>query len=183
MTKEKKKEYLIISFLPSIMLAYSVIFTNPSDLIKGMKHILLSDGVLLTDYFVVGGKGASMFNASVVALINIFILYKMDMKINGLLISGIYIMFGFAFMGKNLLNVIPFYLGAYAYTQFEKRSFKKAITPDLERIFGSNLIFLNDEYLGMKLDVNFEGKEAKMLCAGSIYNDYERFLNNLKEAA
>jgi len=66
---------------------------------------------------------------------------------------------------------------------FEKRSFKKAITPDLERIFGSNLIFLNDEYLGMKLDVNFEGKEAKMLCAGSIYNDYERFLNNLKEAA
>ena len=127
MTKEKKKEYLIISFLPFIMLAYSVIFTNPSDLIKGMKHILLSDGVLLTDYFVVGGKGASMFNASVVALINIFILYKMDMKINGLLISGIYIMFGFAFMGKNLLNVIPFYLGAYAYTQFEKRSFKTVI--------------------------------------------------------
>ena len=50
MTKEKKKEYLVISFLPFIMLAYSVIFTNPSDLIKGMKHILLSDGVLLTDY-------------------------------------------------------------------------------------------------------------------------------------
>ena len=72
MTKEKKKEYLVISFLPFIMLVYSVILTNPSDLIKGMKHILLSDGVLLTDYFVVGGKGASMFNASVVALINIY---------------------------------------------------------------------------------------------------------------
>ena len=68
-----------------------------------------------------------MFNASTVALINIFLLYKMDMKINGLLISGIYIMFGFAFMGKNLLNIIPFYLGAYAYTQFEKRSFKTVI--------------------------------------------------------
>ena len=68
MTKEKKKEYLVISFLPFIMLVYSVILTNPSDLIKGMKHILLSDGVLLTDYFVVGGKGASMFNASVVAV-------------------------------------------------------------------------------------------------------------------
>jgi len=125
--EEKKKEYLVISFLPFIMLIYAIIFTNPFDLIKGMKHILLSDGVLLTDYFIVGGKGAAMFNASIVALINIFLLYRMDMKINGLLISGIYIMFGFAFMGKNLLNIIPFYLGAYAYTQFEKRSFKTVI--------------------------------------------------------
>ena len=106
MTKEKKKEYLVISFLPFIMLIYAIIFTNPFDLIKGMKHILLSDGVLLTDYFIVGGKGAAMFNASTVALINIFLLYKMDMKINGLLISGIYIMFGFAFMGKNLLKIM-----------------------------------------------------------------------------
>lgn len=50
------------------------------------------------------------------------------MKINGLLISGIYIMLGFAFMGKNLLNIIPFYLGTYAYAKFEGRSFKTVIT-------------------------------------------------------
>ena len=64
MTKEKKKEYLIISLLPFIMLVYSIIFTNPADLIKGMKDIFLSDGVLLTDYFVVGGKGAAMFSCT-----------------------------------------------------------------------------------------------------------------------
>ena len=128
MTKEKKKEYLIISLLPFIMLVYSIIFTNPADLIKGMKDIFLSDGVLLTDYFVVGGKGAAMFNASVIALLNINLIYRMDMKINGLLISGIYIMLGFAFMGKNLLNIIPFYLGTYAYAKFEGRSFKTVIT-------------------------------------------------------
>ena len=119
MTKEKKKEYLIISLLPFIMLIYSIISTHPAELIKGMKDIFLSDGVLLTDYFVVGGKGAAMFNASVVTLLNIYLIYKMDMKINGLLISGIYIMLGFAFMGKNLLNIIPFYLGTYAYAKFE----------------------------------------------------------------
>ena len=128
MTKEKKKEYLIISLLPFIMLVYSIISTNPAELLKGMKDIFLSDGVLLTDYFVVGGKGAAMFNASVVALLNIYLIYKMDMKINGLLISGIYIMLGFAFMGKNLLNIIPFYLGTYAYAKFEGRSFKTVIT-------------------------------------------------------
>ena len=50
-------------------------------------------------------------------------------------------------------------------------------------VFDANLVFFSENYLGMKLGVNFDGKEAKMLCAGSIYNDYERFLNNLKEAA
>ena len=63
------------------------------------------------------------------------------------------------------------------------KSFKKALNPNFEMVFDSNLVFFGENYLGMKLDVNFEGKEAKMLCVGSIYNDYERFLNNLKEAA
>ena len=62
-------------------------------------------------------------------------------------------------------------------------SFKSALSPSFEMVFDSNLVFFGENYLGMKLGVNFEGKEAKMLCAGSIYNDYERFLNNLKEAA
>ena len=62
-------------------------------------------------------------------------------------------------------------------------SFKNALSPSFEMVFDSNLVFFGENYLGMKLGVNFEGKEAKMLCAGSIYNDYERFLNNLKEAA
>ena len=62
-------------------------------------------------------------------------------------------------------------------------SFKNALSPSFEMVFDSNLVFFSENYLGMKLDVNFGGKEAKMLCAGSIYNDYERFLNNLKEAA
>ena len=63
------------------------------------------------------------------------------------------------------------------------KSFKKALNPNFEMVFDSNLVFFGENYLGMKLGVNYEGKEAKMLCAGSIYNDYERFLNNLKEAA
>jgi len=62
-------------------------------------------------------------------------------------------------------------------------SFKNALSPSFEMVFDSNLVFFGENYLGMKLGVNFEGKEAKMLCAGSIYNDYERFLNNLKDAA
>ena len=127
MTKEKKQEYLIISILPVILLIYSLIFTPIAELAEGMKNIFLSNGILVTDYFITGGKGAAIFNASLVALINILFLYKMDMKINGLLISGIYLMFGFSFMGKNLLNILPFYLGAYAYSKLSRKEFRTVV--------------------------------------------------------
>ena len=124
MTKEKKQEYLIITLLPFIMLIYSIVLSTPYKLIEGMKNILLSDGILITDYFFVGGKEAALFNASIITLINIYLLYKMDMKINGLVISGIFLMLGFSLMGKNILNIIPFYIGAYLYAKMNKKTFK-----------------------------------------------------------
>lgn len=127
MTLEKKQEYIIISVLPFVMLIYSLISEPYTELISGIRNILVSNGILLTDYFVVGGKNAAIFNASFVALVNIFILYIMNMKINGLLISGIYLMFGFSFMGKNLLNIIPFYFGAYAYAKVSRKEFRNVI--------------------------------------------------------
>ena len=48
----------------------------------------------------------------------------MDMKINGLVISGIFLMLGFSLMGKNILNIIPFYIGAYLYAKMNKKTFK-----------------------------------------------------------
>lgn len=63
---------------------------------------------------------------------------------------------------------------------------KELLNPDFERKFKGNLAFepLFDEgFMGLKFDVNFEGKDATMICAGSIYNDYEKFLKNIKEVA
>ena len=127
MTKEKKQEYLIISLLPFILLIYSIILSTPYKLWTGMNNILLSDGILITDYFIVGGKEAAIFNASIITLINIYLLYKMDMKINGLIISGIFLMLGFSFMGKNILNIIPFYIGAWLYAKVSGKKFKTVI--------------------------------------------------------
>lgn len=127
MTKDKKEQYLIISLLPMILLFYSIISLPKPDLIINLKKIFMSNDILLTDYFVIAGKETATFNASLVALINIFILYKMDMKINGLNIAGIHLMLGFAFMGKNLLNIIPFYFGGYLYAVYTQKSYKSVI--------------------------------------------------------
>ena len=35
----------------------------------------------------------------------------------------------------------------------------------------------------LKFSTNYLGNEAQMICAGSIYTDYVKFINLIKEAA
>ncbi|QQF51871.1 HrcA family transcriptional regulator [Campylobacter fetus] len=63
---------------------------------------------------------------------------------------------------------------------------KTILDPAFEHYFRSNLAFkpvFNLGYMGIKTDVIYEGKNAVMICAGSVYSDYEKFLNSIKEAA
>ena len=127
MEKTKKKEYLVIIVLPLVMLLYSIFSMPVPEIFNNLLKIFHSNDILLTDYFFIAGHETAIFNASVRTLINIFIIYKMDMKINGLIISGIYLMFGFSFIGKNLLNIIPFYLGVFLYSKYTNKTFKSTI--------------------------------------------------------
>ena len=121
MIRQKKQEYLIISVLPLLLIIYSMMKISFLDFLVGMKIITLSDGVLLTDNFKIAGTYTSLINASIITLINIVLLYKLDMKINGLVISGIFLMLGFSLIGKNLINIIPFYVGAYLYALYNRQ--------------------------------------------------------------
>lgn len=131
MVKSKKEEYLIISIIPIVFLIYSIILIfknqNFSTFILNLIKIITWNDILLTDYFKLVGKEMTMFNASIVCILNIFLLYKMDMKINGLNIAALYQMFGFSFMGKNFLNIIPFYIGGYLYSKIEKKPYKSVV--------------------------------------------------------
>jgi len=37
--------------------------------------------------------------------------------------------------------------------------------------------------MGLKFKANYLGSEAQMICAGSVYTDYVKFINLIKEAA
>lgn len=73
-----------------------------------------------------------------------------------------------------------------AFEIFGGNKIKSALGPEFTNYFRSNLAFapaFSDGYMGLKTQVSFEGKDALMLCAGSVYSDYEKFLLNIKEAA
>lgn len=64
--------------------------------------------------------------------------------------------------------------------------FKKLFEPDIVNVFSKNIMFepyFPNGYMGILQDVVYDNKDAIMVCAGSVYEDYESFFNILMEAA
>lgn len=101
------------------------IFAQPiNELGEGLLKIFTTSSVLITDYLAIGGMGATFFNAGLLGLLCTAMLIKMDMKPNGSILLSLFLVFSFAFFGKNLLNVWPVILGVYAYSIKKNQPFK-----------------------------------------------------------
>lgn len=119
--------YKVLLILPLSMFLVAFFFNTPTEILQGMWQIKASNSVLLTDYFVVGNIGAALVNSALITLINLFLLRKLDLRPNGIIISALFLLSGFAFMGKNLFNIWPFYLGGYIYCRYHHITYKNVI--------------------------------------------------------
>jgi hypothetical protein len=91
---------------------------------KGYLNILTSPSILLTDYVVIGGLSATFFNVFVMLTFNIVIIRILKQKISGPIFCGLFMIAGFSFFGKNILNTLPIYLGIWLFSRFKKVHFK-----------------------------------------------------------
>lgn len=132
----EKNKYLIMFIYIVIILFSSFMFNSPMEIIEGMKTIILSPSILLTDYMELANIGAALFNSSILMLVTLFLskLNKVDMK--GPIIATIFTVGGFSFLGKNIYNVWAIFLGIYIYSIIQKESFGKYI---VVAFFGTTL--------------------------------------------
>ncbi|MFO7887589.1 MAG: DUF1576 domain-containing protein [Eubacteriales bacterium] len=141
MKKEKKKfklnatYYVLITF-SFIQIIFGLTQDTPRDIILGLQSILSNPNTLVSDYFGIGGLGASFVNSGLLTLIFLFMLYRMKHRAHGVTIAGILTISGFALFGKNLLNVWFVVLGVYLYSRYQKDKFSKYVVVAL---FGTAL--------------------------------------------
>ncbi|MDR7869451.1 MAG: DUF1576 domain-containing protein [Tissierellaceae bacterium] len=90
---------------------------------EGMKDIILAPSTLVSDYFVVGNIGATLFNSSIIMIISIVIALFNNLYMNGPIIAGIFTIGGFSLFGKNIYNIWAILLGVYLYSHFKKERF------------------------------------------------------------
>lgn len=121
----RKSFYLPVLALLMLILAFAL--NTPKEVFLGYKNILFSSSILTTDYIAVGGLGAALFNASTILAVNLIILRILDLRMSGLIYAALYMIVGFSFFGKNILNSAPIYLGICLYSFFNKIPVKNLI--------------------------------------------------------
>lgn len=121
----RKLEYpyvlMLLVYFVMVITAFAV--DAPSDILKGLGKIVVSRGVLITDYIAVGGMGATLVNAAAVGTVAVLMLHVGRMKPNGSLIMALWLTTGFAMMGKNLFNMLPISFGVLLYARIKREPF------------------------------------------------------------
>jgi len=123
----KQRDSFLVWPLAFSMLAASLLLSPFSTMFEGYLRILTSPGILLTDFFVVGGLSATLFNAATTLLFQLLMLRFLKIHISGPVYAGLLTITGFAFFGKTILNPLPLYLGIFLYAKATKTAFKNHI--------------------------------------------------------
>ncbi len=126
--KDKTKfnqPYILHLSICLLVIIVGCIADTPQEIKYGFMRIIKSTSVLNTDYTVIGGLGATLINAGLCGILVLGIYYFNDMKLNGSLIMAFWSVFGFAFFGKNIVNILPIILGGFIYAKVHKESFTR----------------------------------------------------------
>lgn len=129
-------KYKIMFMYGAIILISAFFFNTPAEIFQGMKNILVSPSILLTDYILIGNLGAAFFNSGLLLIIALIIAKINKVSISGPIIASVLMIAGFAFFGKNLYNIWGIILGVYIYSMTQEDSFNKFI---IVAFFGTGL--------------------------------------------
>ena len=114
--------------MPVCLLTVFAVIAQPDwSLLKGFWEIQISEVGLITDVAAIGGVGAALLNAAVVLGVSVGLIRCLRIPFTGVSMACLFMMCGFALMGKNLLNMAPIILGGWLYARYEQEPFSRYI--------------------------------------------------------
>ena len=104
--------FFLLSFgiEPILGIKDGFVFDPIRQVFKGYVTIICSSSILITDYVYIAGLGATFFNVATILMLNLLLIKKMKIRMNGPVYAGVVMICGFSFFGKNLFNTLPIYL-------------------------------------------------------------------------
>ena len=122
-TKKLYSPYVVLSVIYIFFIFVAFFIDTPKDIMYGLKNIILSPDILISDYVEIGGIGASLLNSALTSILSMILLIVIGVKPNGSTIMSLWLMTGFAFFGKNIINVWPIIIGVFLYSKYQKEPF------------------------------------------------------------
>lgn len=122
-----KRKFFLPYIFHLILYLYFIIFAfiidTPNNIFNGMINIILSPDILITDYMVIGGLGATLVNVGITSTACVLLLILNGIKPNGSTLMALWLISGFSFFGKNIVNIWPIMFGVYLYSKYQKEPF------------------------------------------------------------
>ena len=128
--------YLLLSATAALLLVFGVIAQPNRNLLTGLWRIQLSEVGLITDPMAIGGVGSALVNASLVMTVGIQLIRRLKLPFTGVSFACLFMLGGFALLGKNLINIAPIILGGWLGARYRDEEFSTVIYPT---IFGTCL--------------------------------------------
>ncbi len=107
------------------ILVFGFFVSDLQEIIWGMQKIVYSRDILITDYVALVGLGPTLINVALSGLIIMWLFYYENLRLNGALIMSIWLIMGFSFLGKNVVNMLPILTGGYLYAYYKKEPFSR----------------------------------------------------------
>lgn len=124
--KEKELQYFCLGSVALLFLV-AFYFGDWKEILDGMVGIVRSRDALITDYFEIAGYGSGFFNAAVMLLFAMGLVYMAKVPYSGVTLAAIFLNAGFAFWGKNPVNVLPIVFGTWCYARLHKMHFARVV--------------------------------------------------------
>lgn len=126
-----KSPYKVFSITMLFFLIYGLVLQPIDVLIAGYISLIQAPALLITDYVYVGGFGPSLLNSALTSFmaLGMLLLFKHEMKSGT--IAGLWLIAGFAFFGKNPINILPIFIGGFLYAKFMRQPYTNTIIPIL----------------------------------------------------
>ena len=107
-----------------LLMAAGFLFQPARNMLEGWGRIVLSPGLLLTDFMAVGGVGAAFFNSGLMLILSVLLCLAMQAPASGPVTAAALSVAGFALFGKTPLNAAPLAAGVLLHARFRKTPLK-----------------------------------------------------------
>ncbi|NLW69577.1 MAG: DUF1576 domain-containing protein [Eubacteriaceae bacterium] len=123
--KDVQKLLLCFFLFFSAVCVVTGLVVGGADALTGLVTVMTSTEKLTTDVLApeMGGLGGGLLSVGIVGLISWGVLKFSKAKVSGASFGAFFLMVGFAFFGKNPLNILPIIAGTFLYSKVKKKPF------------------------------------------------------------
>ena len=123
----RKHLYTVPLVMSGFLLVFAICVQPDLSLLTGWWKIQISEMGLVTDPVEIGGVGAALLNSALILFLSTMLVRYERAPFSGVSLACLFMMAGFALLGKNLLNMAPVMFGGWLYSRYQQESFARVI--------------------------------------------------------